>query len=287
MAVGILYESKEWSSYQLEKNINEMGVTAKLIDMEQEGNEEKILACELIVSRIFASAQFRGHQRSLERMPQIIRRLKEKGIPMINPCDAHFYEISKERSTKMLGDNGFAVPKVFGVFHPAQLLKEAEISYPCIIKPNCGGRTTHTFIVKDEEELCNAMENAPDIAFIAEEYIYPAYGFLTRIEVIDGVCRLILKRSVADNGLSAYHLGSTYLAYPDCCKALQDAAVRAMDLLQIETGSLDLIENKQGFYIIDVNAVSNVSEDNTEMFSFDLMKETAAYVVKKYRQMQA
>ena len=29
-----------------------------------------------------------------------------------------------------------------------------------------------------------------------------------------------------------------------------------------------------GFYIIDVNSVSNASEDNTERFSFDLIKSS-------------
>ena len=37
------------------------------------------------------------------------------------------------------------------------------------------------------------------------------------------------------------------------------------------------------FSIIDVNAVSNVSEDNTEMFHFDLMKEIAQYIAQQYK----
>jgi len=119
--------------------------------------------------------------------------------------------------------------------------------------------------------------------FIIEEYIPPEFGFITRIEVIGGACRLIVKRSVMENGLSAYHLGSAYSIYADCPGAVRAAAVRAADLLCIETGSFDIVENSSGFFIIDVNSVSNVSEDNTEMFQFDLMRETAAYAVEKYR----
>ncbi len=130
------------------------------------------------------------------------------------------------------------------------------------------------------------MKDVPDIQFIAEEYIKPEYGYLTRIEVIDGRCRLILKRSVTDGGLSAYHLGSTYTPYDDCSDEIKDTAVRAMELLQIESGSMDIIESEDGFYIIDINFVSNASEDNTEMFSFDLMKEPAAYAVKKYKELK-
>ena len=86
-----------------------------------------------------------------------------------------------------------------------------------------------------------------------------------------------------DNGLSAYHLGSVYQIYEDCPEDIQRVAAGAMGLLKIEAGSLDIIENDSGFFIIDVNAVSNVSEDNTDMLNFDLMKETAAYAVSRYR----
>ena len=287
MSIGILFESKEWSSYAIHEYIVDMGVKARLIDLQEDGNEAEILSCSMILSRIFASAVFRGHQKSLERMPGIIGMLKEKGISMINPCNAHFYEVSKQLSTGTLERHGFTVPKVFGVFSPSQMLKANTIAYPCVVKPDCGGRTNHTYVIRSGGELESCMRGAPDILFIAEEYIYPEYGYLTRIEVIDRSCKLILKRSVTESGLSAYNLGSTYAAYDDCRAEIKEAAVRAMELLCIEAGSMDIIENETGFYMIDINSVSNASEDNTEMFGFDLMKETAKYAVKKYREMTA
>lgn len=56
---------------------------------------------------------------------------------------------------------------------------------------------------------------------------------------------------------------------------IREAATEAMRILDIRFGSLDIVESGSRFAIIDVNAVSNASEDNTEMFRFDLMKETA------------
>lgn len=159
------------------------------------------------------------------------------------------------------------------------------IEYPCIVKPNCGGRTTYTYIVHNEKELAETVSQIPGIEMIVEEYIEPVHGFLTRIEVIGGECRLIVKRSVTENGLSAYHLGSKYQDYPDCSWKIQEAATEAMRILDIRFGSLDVVESGPRFAIIDVNAVSNASEDNTEMFRFDLMKETAQYIAQQYREL--
>ena len=304
MAIGILYESGEWSDYALRNNIAAMGVRADLIDTREDVDEEKLLFYRMIISRVFASSVFRGHEKALKRMDAAIALLREHNIPMLNHYDAHYYEISKELQAITLAGHGFPVPKVYGVYTPAELFqiangqevcydnsgglpKQTRIYYPCIVKPDCGGRTAFTYILTNDEELRAAAGMMPALRFIAEEYISPGYGFITRIEVIGGVCRLAVKRSVTDNGLSAYHLGSAYQIYEDCPNNIKDTATGVMNLLKIEMGSLDIIENDHGFFFIDVNAVSNVSEDNTEMFNFDLMKETAAYAVEKYRMLSA
>lgn len=291
MGIRLLYDSEEWSTYALQRRIQEEGISCDLVCMEEEISWEQFSDCELVVSRVFASAQFRGHERSLQQMPELIAYLKEKQIPMLNPYQAHFYEVSKELSTRVLSSHGLLTPKVYGTFQNRQgegleaVFKAlpAQIQYPCILKPNCGGRTTYTYIIRSEKELQDTLHQIPAIEMIAEEYMEPVHGFLTRVEVIGGECRLIVKRSVTENGLSAYHLGSKYQDYPDCPRQIREAAVKAMRILDIRFGSLDIIEGRNGFSIIDVNAVSNVSEDNTEMFHFDLMKETAQYIAQQYR----
>ena len=315
MTIGILYESKEWSTYALRDRIAEVGVPVKLFDLQERLDPDELLSCGLIVNRIFASAVFRGHQKSLDQMPAVLELLEKHGVPLINPAEAHYYETSKTRAKEALAAHGFSVPKLYGSFYPAQWTKgdvntEGTVlfmfkntkgtvpsvsdvlqtqgtspfvfEYPCIVKPDCGGRTTHTFIVHDRQELSDAMKDAPGVCFIAEEYILPEKGYVTRLEIIGGEIRLALKRGVAANGLSAYHLGSEYDFYEDLPDEIADTAIRATELLSIEAGSMDIIENDTGFYIIDANSVSNASEDNTEMFNFDLMKETAAYAVKRY-----
>ncbi len=286
MSIAILYESLEWSSYQMQKEIEKLGVKADLIYLEEDIVLENLRNYKLIVSRIFASAVFRGHQKSLAQMDKIIKFLNKENIPMVNPTTAHFYEIDKSLSTQLLKVNNIRVPHVYGVFSKDDLFFIDNLNFPCIIKPNCGGRTNATFIIHNKEEIPQKIQYAPNVDYIVQDYINPEYNYITRIEVIDGNCKLILKRSVVANGLSAYNLGSTYTTYNDCNTLIKDTALKAMELLSIECGSMDIVENSSGFYIIDVNSVSNASQDNKEMFNFDIIEETAKYIINKYNQNQ-
>ncbi|OOO00497.1 MAG: hypothetical protein ATN35_01285 [Epulopiscium sp. Nele67-Bin004] len=59
MKVAILYESGEWSDYALLDNLKKLGVDADLINMNTSLELNNLLQYQLVVSRIFASAQFR------------------------------------------------------------------------------------------------------------------------------------------------------------------------------------------------------------------------------------
>ena len=284
--IGVLYESDEWSDRKLAAEIEACGAPVRLVNMEGEAAEEEALACEMLVSRVFASAQFRGHEASLERMPRVIRAAEERGIPLVNPGRAHFFEVDKRLATETLAAAGLVTPAVYACGTPAELDPEA-LSYPCVVKPNCGGRTTCTAIARSAAEARAFLAEAPAIAFIAEEYVEPARGFLTRVEVVDGACALIVKRSVADNGLSAYRFGSTYAAYPDVPRTVTDAAERGATVLSIELGSFDVIEGARGPCLIDANSVSNVSEDCTELLGMDLMRAHAEAVARRWHALGA
>lgn len=284
--IGVLYESDEWSDHKLATELANCGVPACLVNVEEPACEERALACDMLVSRVFASAQFRGHTASLERMPRIAAAAEARGIPLVNPGRAHFFECDKRLAAARLAATGLVTPAVRAC-GPAGSLDPEALVYPCVIKPNCGGRTTCTAIVRDADEARAFLDGAPAIDFIAEEYVKPVHGFLTRIEVVNGVCALILKRSIAANGLSAYRFGSTYAAYDNCPLDVVDAAMRASRELSIELGSFDVIECGRGPCIIDANSVSNVSPDCTDLFDFDLMKAHAGAIARRYRALEA
>lgn len=282
---GLLYESDEWSDHKLAAELEAQGCPTEMIDLAQEDGEQALaraLDCELLVSRIFASAVFRGHAVAHERMARLIPAAEQRGILLVNCGRAHFFEIDKRAAAEELRRAGIDVPQVQALGTPGELDPET-LRYPCVIKPNCGGRTTCTTIAHAADEAREFLRTAPDIALIAEDYIAPEQGYITRVEVVAGAPELVVKRSIAANGLSAYHLGSTYELYPSYPQPVREATVRAAQTLGILFGSFDVIENGGRAWVIDANSVSNVSEDNTEMFQFDLMRAHAEGIARMWR----
>lgn len=320
--IGILYESDEWSDHKLARELRNAlakeGCEADVvtIDMERPDAIKRALACDLLISRVFASARFRGHEASLARMEELLPAVTSASIPMLNRESAHRFEVSKQASTAALYSAGLAVPQVFACAEASDI-DPGTLPYPCIIKPDCGGRTTLTEILQDASQASAFIEKAqqcterpndgyaatPDdehgsalpeaIAagpcptgsyskFIVEEYIEPELGFLTRIEIVDGRVALVVKRSIAESGLSGYHEGSTYAPYDDCPPELVAEAERAAKALGFDFGSFDVVECSRGAFFIDANSVSNVSEDCTELLGCDLMALHARAMAKSF-----
>lgn len=286
LRIGVLYESDEWSdrklAAELERAFAEASsgtpVAVRRIDMEQPNCVEEALACDVLVSRVFASAAFRGHKASLAHMEELLAALPGSETMLLNPARAHAYEVSKLASAEALAAVGAQVPRTYQHGLPERI-DPAALPYPCIIKPDCGGRTTDTAIVRNAEEATGFLATLPAMSFLAQEYLVPERGFITRVEIAGGEVVLAVKRSIAENGLSAYRFGSTYELYPDLPPFLREDAERAAAALEFAFGSFDIIETDRGAFFIDANSVSNVSEDCTELFGLDLLRLYADKIV--------
>ena len=278
--IGVLYESDEWSDHKLADELArafaewlpDVPVEIRSINMEEPDCVTEALACDVLVSRVFASAAFRDHAASLAHMDELLVALPETDTSLINEPRAHAYEVSKLASSEALRAAGLHVPRIYQPGLPAEI-DPATLPYPCIIKPDCGGRTTDTAIVHNAEEAAEFLATLPPaMPFLAQEYVAPERGFITRVEIAGGKVVLVVKRGIAENGLSAYRFGSTYELYPDVPAPIREAAERAAATLGFTFGSFDIIETDHGAFFIDANSVSNVSEDCTELFDLDLMR---------------
>lgn len=318
------------------------GADVVMVDMRRPDCVQRALTCDLLVSRMFASAAVRGNAAALERMQELLPAADAAGIPLVNESRAHAFEVSKLAASRALAAAGLRVPATRAIGLPSELLPTVPASelhptahlhelpselhsdphanephltvlagephsgpsaggphsaarsheleggllldglaYPCVIKPDCSGRTTHTCIARSAADAAAFLRSAPAMRFIVQEYIAPERGYLTRAEVVDGEPALVVKRSVAENGLSAYRFGCTYAPYPDCPASVLDDIRRAAHALGFTLGSFDIIETQRGAYFIDANSVSNVSEDCTELLGIDLMRAHAQAIARR------
>lgn len=287
MSIGILYETDEWSNQQLYQYLNDAGIETKLINLEKDEVDFKnIVKYNLIINRIFPSAYYRGYSKSTQIAGSVLRVIKDNGIPIVNSYESFEYDRSKLCIGNILDKNGIKTPEIYKYIYGSFNMDDEVIKYPCILKPDCGGRSSYTYIIDNKEELEKALEEIPQVPFILQQYIHPVKRYTTRVEVVGNEIMTVLKRYVGEKKLSSYHVGSTYEHYTDCPKEIIENSKQALKYLHIEMGSLDIVEIDDEFYIIDVNATSNFSEDNVQMLGFNPMKVMAEYIETKYRNRQ-
>lgn len=283
--IAVLYESDEWSDHKLASELSRAfpGARVEMVDMTGGDAVERALGCDLLVNRVFASARFRGHEDAHDNMARLIGELEQGDAMLVNPAVAHAFEVDKVLALDALARRGIAVPPIYARGTRTSL-DISDVEHPAIVKPVCGGRTTHTAIVETPEQLHAHLAAFPDVEFMVQRYMRPEKGYVTRVEVVAGRPLFAARRSVADNGLSAYRFGSTYEMYDDCPATILEDVTKAAAELGFFFGSFDIIESGDGAFFIDANSVSNVSEDCTEMFGHDLMGEYARALAVEFGQ---
>lgn len=281
--IGILFESNEWSDFKLKGELENLGHQVRMINMMSDNPEPEALSCTLLVSRVFASAQFRNNTAALGRMPALLEHAEQRAIKLINPANAHFFEIDKQKATDRLARSGLYTPLIYACDIPSAL-NPSDFVYPCVIKPNCGGRSTFTAIARTHEEARHFLSDLPNISFLVEEFIVSDSECLIRAEVVGKRPPYVFHRSIESDGLSSYHFGSTYTRVSSPEKPLLEKIQHATVVLDIELGSFDIITRDEKHYFIDANAVSNVSEDCNNLLGIDLMKLHADYISQQYHE---
>ena len=121
--------------------------------------------------------------------------------------------------------------------------------------------------------------------FVIQDYIKPVKDYIARIEIVGENIMSIMKRYVGADAISSYHAGSVFKEYAHCPDRIIQTSFKALRTLDIEMGSLDIIESDADeFFIIDVNATTNFSADNVKMLGFDPIRVIAEYIFKRYRE---
>jgi ribosomal protein S6--L-glutamate ligase len=280
MAIVIIYESEEWSNSYLRDCLVEKGKKVNFLNFE----EIDIDTCcfddtSLIVNRLFPSSYFRDHKKTYFNSHDLMEKIKEKNIPMINSYEAFLYDFDKIRVCSRLFEMGLSVPEIYCTSSSFDFEK---IKYPCIVKPNRGGRSQYTYRVSSEEEMKNILKELPEIEFLFQEYIQSIDNYTIRVEVIGKKIISVVKRSMDEKGISSYHRGAFYEYIKEPCEAIRNICFETMEHLNMSMAGIDLIESSEGLYVIDVNSTSNYSKKFIDMLGYNPMDEMVNLIIDEY-----
>ena len=279
MSLLFLYDSDEWSNHYLIAYLQKNSVPVKAVNFENELiKPEDYANYILIVNRLFPSAYFRGNYKTHFEAACFIESLYHMGIPMINSYESFIYDFSKLKTHEALLEAGLPVPCCYS---RSSSFKPDAVRYPCVIKPDQGGRSFDTHIVYSEHDLRLILEDLPPVEYIIQEYIQPDLQHTLRVEVVGEKILSVFERTMDEQGLSAYSRGSRYKKIRRLSSPLEHDCRKVMRSLNLRMGSFDIIFRQGKHYFIDVNATSNYAEDDIETNGFnpldDMAKEMTSY----------
>lgn len=280
MTIAILYESEEWSNIYLRDYIRDKGCEVMFVNFEKAVlNAAFFDSAALLVNRIFPSSYFRGHLKTYFKGIDFLREINKKGIPMINSFEALMYDFDKRLVCNTLRDNKINTPEIYCTTKDFSLDK---IKFPCIVKPNSGGRSRCTAKVENPDELLEFLKTLPPIEFIFQEYIKSIDNYTLRIEAINGEVFSAVKRSMDENGISSYHRGAVYEKDFKLDKHIEDLVIDTLDILNIRMGGIDLIISNRGPNIVDVNATSNFSKEFVDFLQKNPLSKMGDLIINEY-----
>ncbi len=263
----------------------------------------------LVFNRMSPSAWQRGHAHAVFYTVQYLEHLTRAGVRVINGLRAFRTEISKAAQLTLLEELGLPVPRARVLNHPDEAPAAAEgLRYPVVVKPNIGGSGAGIRRFDTPEELRAATDAGDidlgiDFTALVQEFIPPAGGRITRVEVMGGELLYAIR---------VYAPANTFDLCPaDVCQRVdgtrleagvgaEDSAARGLraegydppagivkDVLRIteaagiEVGGVEyVIDDRDGrLYYYDVNALSNFVADAPAVVGFDPVPRLVEWLV--------
>ena len=143
-------------------------------------------------SRMSASSHTRAHVRSKDHTRSVLSWLEAWGRRVVNGRRVIELEMSKVDQLSALASAGFDVPHTVAVVGTEGLVEQAhDFPAPFITKHNQGGKGLGVARFDDADSLARALaggglEEPVDHTWLLQEYVQPAHGFITRVEIVGG-----------------------------------------------------------------------------------------------------
>ena len=192
MSVHILFENEDWMP-PLREALTSRGLTWQehfvdggILDLTQLPQDG------IYINRMSPSAHTRDHQGGVAYLKEFLSFLELSGRRVINGSNAIALEVSKVRQDSALQAANIRTPKTIAVVGDTQLKTAArQMSLPFITKHNQGGKGLGVQLFRGLEAFDAYVDSedfipSPDGITLLQEYIEPAEGHITRVEIVDG-----------------------------------------------------------------------------------------------------
>ena len=238
----------------------------------------------VFINRMSPSAHTRDHQGGVRFLQQYLAILEAHGRKVINGSRAFALEVSKVAQDIALRRASIRTPHTVAVIGGVDALVHAarQMPAPFITKDNQGGKGLGVRLFHDLDGFDAYVQGpdfveGPDGVTLLQQYIEPADGCITRVEIVGGQLQYAIRSSTA---------GGFELCPADGC-ALDDAFcpvgpdarfTLAADLTaddplvqqyiqfmadnRIDVAGIEFVEDRHGVrYTYDVNGTTNYNGD--------------------------
>jgi glutathione synthase/RimK-type ligase-like ATP-grasp enzyme len=271
------------------------GGTLNLTELPAEG---------VYINRMSPSAHTRNHQGGVAYLKEFLCFLEMSGRRIINGSNAFALEVSKVRQDSALRAAGIRTPKTIAVVGNDNLKDAArQMALPFITKHNQGGKGLGVQLFRDYDAFDRYVDGddfipSPDGITLLQQYIEPAGGYITRVEIVDGTFMYAINSST-EGGFQLCPADACAIDDADFCPvgdtgkfslsediSATDPLVRKYIRLMLEQGldvaGIEFVTDKDGVrYTYDINGTSNYNGGVEDQSGFHGMGAIADLVKRE------
>lgn len=229
-------------------------------------NPEREQWPDLVLNRMSPSARWRDHGRGQFAVLEMLRMLEARRVEIINGSAAYEVEISKVKQLDICRKCGVRAPRSRAVNCPKLLVgAAAELRYPVMVKPNCGGAGSAMQRFDSPAELerhAAELDFGTDNVALVQEYHTPRNGFIQRVEVLGGELLYAIRIEAKSFNLCPADVCAVVPHRVERFEPPQEIVTAALSLARasrLDVGGVEYLEDATTgepiFY--DINALSN------------------------------
>jgi ribosomal protein S6--L-glutamate ligase len=211
---------------------------------------EYLMKPDYVIPRIGSSVTFYGST--------VVRHFQKMGVPILSTSEGIVNSRDKFRSLQLLSESGIKIPKTYfsNDLYYADRIVNNLLGYPFIMKVLEGTQGEGVYLIKDADEAARLFSEhiRKRTKVILQEYIAEFSGKDIRVIVVLGEVVASMMR-IAQEGefRSNIHKGGKGVIV-QLSEKEKEMSIRALEILGLGFGGVDILRSEQGSMIIEVNS---------------------------------